>query len=103
MQFIIIARDDKDSEALERRLAAREAHIAYSNKAAEAGEQLIAAAMLDSDDKMCGSVLVVDFESREDLEEWLKIEAYVTGNVWKDIEIIPCKLAPAFHKLIKKT
>ena len=103
MQFIIIGKDGTDAEAVGRRLAAREEHMVHLTKAAETGEQIIAAAMVNDKDQMCGSVLVVDFEDRKALDEWLKTEAYVTGNVWKDIEVIPCKLPPPFQHLIKKT
>ncbi len=102
MQFIIIAKDGTDAEALSRRLAARDNHIAYGENAAKSGEQIIAAALLDQEDKMRGSLLIVDFEDIEALNKWLDTEAYITGNVWKDIDIIPCKLAPAFQHLIKK-
>lgn len=102
MQFIVIARDGTDADALNRRLAAREAHMAHLTQAAQTGEQLIAAAMVNDKDQMCGSVLIVDFENREALDNWLKTEAYVTGNVWQDIEVIPCKLPPPFQHLISK-
>ena len=103
MQYIIMAKDGDDAEALERRLDAREAHLAYGEEAAKRGEQIMAAALMDKDQKMRGSMMVVDFESVEDLKAWLDKEAYVTGKVWKDIDVIPCKLAPAFQGLIKKS
>lgn len=103
MQFIVMAKDATDDAALNRRMAAREAHMAYSEKAAKTGEQIIAAAMLDGEDNMRGSVMIVDFPTIEDLQKWLDNEAYITGNVWKDIDIIPCKIAPAFAHLVKKS
>lgn len=97
MQFAIIARDYKDQEALSRRMAAREAHIALSNTAKEKGEQLFGAAMLNEQGKMCGSIMVVELPSRKEVEAWLAIEPYVTGKVWEQIEIIPCKIGPSFE------
>lgn len=102
MQFIIMAKDGDDPEALERRLAAREEHIAYGDKAAKSGEQIIAAALLDGEEKMRGSLLIVDFENIEELQKWLDQEAYVVGNVWQDIDIIPCKIGSSFQHLVKK-
>ncbi len=102
MQFIIIAKDGTDAEALERRLAAREGHIAYGDNAAKTGEQIIAAAMIGPNEQMNGSIMIVDFDDIQALNEWLDKEAYVTGNVWQDIQVIPCKLAPAFQHLISK-
>ena len=43
------------------------------------------------------------FENIEELNKWLDTEAYITGNVWENIDIIPCKLAPAFEHLAKKS
>ncbi len=102
MQFVVIARDATDEDALQRRMAAREAHIALSEEALGRGEQILGAAMFDDDGRMCGSVMVVDFPSREAVDEWLKVEPYVTGNVWGDIEVIPCNIGPSFqHVLVK--
>ena len=101
MQFIIVARDYKDNEALKRRLKEREAHIALSDKAIKTGQQIFGGAMLDEDNQMCGSVMVVDFPSREKIDEWLKNEPYVTGEVWEDIEVMSYKVGPSFEHMIK--
>lgn len=50
---------------------------------------------------MIGSVLIVDFPTREALDGWLKVEPYVVGDVWKQIEITPCKVPPMFMNLHK--
>lgn len=102
MQFVIIAKDGTDAEALNRRMAARDSHISYGDIAAKSGEQIIAAATLDQNDQMNGSVMIVDFENIEEVNKWLDTEAYITGGVWENVQIIPCKLAPAFQDLIKK-
>lgn len=62
------------------------------------GKMLFGVAILDDADKMIGSMLVCDFESRSELDEWLLIEPYVTGAVWKDIQVQPCKVGPSFLK-----
>ncbi len=98
MQFIIIAHDGTDTDALSRRLTARPAHITLSEQAVKRGEQLMGAALLNDREQMCGSVMIVEFGSREKLDEWLKIEPYVTGNVWQKIEILPCKIGPSFAR-----
>lgn len=101
MQFVIIARDGEDEGALARRMAARDSHIAYGRIAAQTGEQLMAAAMLNSNGDMNGSVMIVEFENIEAVQAWLDKEAYITGDVWKDVQIIPCKVAPTFQNLTK--
>jgi hypothetical protein len=96
MQFLIIAHDGEDKDAIERRLAARDTHVALGDEAIKKGEQLMGVALLNEDEQMCGSALIVDFPSREALNEWLEKEPYVTGDVWKKIEIYPCKVGPSF-------
>lgn len=101
MQFLVTGYDGKDEGALERRLAARDAHLKLVEEMVEKGKYLYATAILDENEKMIGSVLVVEFSSRAELDEWLKIEPYVSGNVWQEIDIKPCKVPPTFLGLHK--
>jgi len=94
MQFIVIAYDGTDEGALERRLAVREAHLESAKKMFEAGKWLYAAGILDDDGKMIGSMIVCDFPSRDELEQWLKAEPYVVGEVWKEIKVNRVQVAP---------
>lgn len=96
MTFIVNGYDYTDEGALARRLEARELHMAGINRMYESKEVLYAAAMLNKNEEMCGSVLIVDFESRDALDNWLKEEAYVINKVWDKIEVIPCKVPPLF-------
>lgn len=94
MQFIVIAYDGKDEKALERRMAVRENHLKYAQEMFDAGRWLHASAILDDDGKMIGTVIVCDYPSRAELEEqWLKHEAYVTGNVWESITVHRARVA----------
>jgi len=102
MHFLVIAKDGNDDEAQERRTAARADHIKYSDFAVETGEQVIGAALLDQHENMRGSAMIVEFENVEKLQEWLKHEPYMTGNVWKDIDVIPCQIGPSFKNRLKK-
>ncbi len=95
MQFIVIAYDETDDSARERRMAAREAHLEQAGKMYNSGKWLYAAGILDDEGNMIGSMIVCDFPSREDLEEeWLKNEPYVTGSVWKRIDVHRARVAP---------
>ena len=96
MEFLITAYDGTDSEAMSRRMAARSAHLELGNEMLAAGTLLFAAAILDEGDNMIGSSMVVDFPSRSEVDEWLKIEPYVTGSVWEKIEVKKCRPGPAF-------
>ncbi|MDE5416048.1 YciI family protein [Alkalihalobacterium chitinilyticum] len=99
MQFIITAYDGTDEQALERRLGARDEHLQGVEERFKEGEHLYGAALLDDEGKMIGSVMVVDYPSKEALDEWLKVEPYVIQNVWQKIDVQPCKVAPTFMKL----
>ena len=94
MQFIVIAHDGTDEKALERRLAVREAHLKSARQMFDSGKWLYAAGILSDDGKMIGSMIVCDFPSREELEQWLKEEPYVVGNVWKQINVNRAQVAP---------
>lgn len=96
MQFLVLGYDGTDEEALARRMAVREAHIALGDKMRDEGKWLYAAAILDDNDKMIGSAIVCDFESRENLDAWLKEEPYMTGNVWQTVKVQKCKVGPSF-------
>ena len=96
MQYVITAYDGTDPDAIDRRLDAREAHIRLCDELKAKGHILFGAALLDENDQMAGSVMIVDFDSQKDLEDWLDEEPYVTGNVWVDIEIAPCRVGPSF-------
>ena len=98
MQFLILAYDGKDSEALSRRMAARTAHIELGDRLRDEGHLHFATAILDDSGTMIGSMLVAEYESREELDAWLKIEPYVTGSVWETIEVRPCRVGPSFVK-----
>jgi len=98
MQFIVIAYDGTDEEALQRRLAVREVHIALGDSLVASGQQLYGVALLNDAGKMIGSVLICDFPSREEFNVWLAKEPYVTGHVWERIEVLPCRVGPSFQK-----
>ncbi len=99
MQFVVVAYDHKDENALERRMAVREKHLSDAFKYYDEGKWLSAAGLLDDNGKMIGSMIVCEYESREQLEiEWLEHEPYVLNNVWDTINIHPAKVAPFEQK-----
>jgi uncharacterized protein YciI len=101
MQFLVTGYDGKDEGAIERRLSVRDEHMKLVDSMRKEGKHLYAAALLDENDKMIGSVIIVDFPTREDLNKWLKVEPYVVGDVWQSIEVTPCKVPPMFMNLHK--
>ncbi len=85
MQFIVKAYDGEGM--LEKRMAVRPRHLEGMQKL---GKQIICAGgLLDSEGRMKGSVLVMEFESRAALDAYLASEPYVTEGVWEKIEAEP--------------
>ncbi|QUH24536.1 YciI family protein [Serpentinicella alkaliphila] len=101
MQFMITGYDGTDENALDRRLAVREEHLKLAKEMFQQKKCLYGGAILDENEKMIGSCVIVDFESRAALDEYLKVEPYVIGNVWQKIEVKPYKVAPLFMGLYK--
>lgn len=93
MQFLVTAYDGKDPEALSRRMAAREAHLEGGKKMRDAGTMLFGAALLDAEGKMIGSAMLVEFESRADVDAWLARDPYTTGGVWQEVSVVPCRVS----------
>lgn len=83
MQFIITAYDGKDM--LERRMAVRPRHL--ENLTRVKGKILCAGGLLDEEGRMKGSVLVVEFAGREDLDEYLRQEPYIVEKVWERVDV----------------
>jgi uncharacterized protein YciI len=101
MQFIVTAYDGTDEGALQRRMNAREDHLKLTARMQEEGKTLYAVAILDESGKMIGSMLIVDFPSRAELDKWLEVEPYIKGDVWKIVDVKPCKVGPMFMELHK--
>lgn len=93
MQFLVMAYDGKDADALNRRLAAREAHLGGAQALKKDGRLIAGGALLDAEGKMIGSTLYVEFDSRAELDAWLQNDPYVKGDVWRDITVHPIRLA----------
>ena len=96
MEFLITAYDGKDEAGIERRMAARAEHLKLGSQMINEGKLLYAAAILDDQEKMIGSSMVLNFSDRKELDAWLKIEPYVTGNVWQTIDVRQCRVGPDF-------
>ena len=97
MQFIVSGYDGQDEGALDRRMAAREDHLAMAKQMVENNKWLYAAAILNEEDKMTGSLIICEFASKQAMQsEWLDKEPYVLGKVWEKIEITRAQVPPLF-------
>lgn len=83
MQFIVKAYDGEGM--LEKRMQIRPRHLEGMKVL---GKQIICAGgLLDETGKMKGSVLVLEFDSRAALDEYLNNEPYMVEGVWEKVEI----------------
>ena len=92
MQFLVIGRDGTDEKAMERRMAARKAHIELGEKLRLSGNMWYGVALWDENNQMIGSALLMDFPSKKELQEWLGKEPYVTEKVWESVEVLKCNV-----------
>ena len=83
MHFLVKAYDGDGM--LEKRMEVRPRHL-EDMKAL--GRQIICAGgLLDDEGRMKGSALVMEFENRAALDEYLKNEPYVAEGVWQKVEV----------------
>ena len=92
-QYLIIANDGKDDEALDRRKEVRPLHLAGAKRLKEKNNFVIGGAMLDDDGNMRGSIMIVQFETQDDFQNWYDNEPYITQGVWKTIEVKQFRVA----------
>ena len=83
MQFVIKAYDGAGK--LERRMEVRPRHL--ENMAKINGKVICAGGLLDEEGKMKGSLMVMEFESRAVLDDYLKSEPYITDGVWEKVDV----------------
>ena len=83
MQFLVKAYDGEGM--LDKRMEVRPRHLEGMKVL---GKQIICAGgLLDDEGKMKGSALVMEFENRAALDDYLKNEPYVIEGVWKKVEV----------------
>ena len=83
MQFVITAYDG--AGMLEKRMEVRPLHLEGMERLKK---HLIAAGgMLDDEGKLKGSVLIMEFQNREEVDKYLANEIYVKEQVWEKITV----------------
>ena len=93
LQYVIIAQDGTDSEALHRRMNIRPVHLNGARQLKDNNNFILGGATLDEKGNMNGSVMIVQFETEAEMKYWYEHEPYITGNVWKTIELKPFRVA----------
>lgn len=70
--------------------------LAFGDKLVAEGKMRYGTAILGENGNMIGSMLILEYDSRAELDKWLEIEPYMTGDVWRDIQIRPVRVGPSF-------
>ena len=97
MLYMIIGQDVPDS--LEKRLAARPAHVARLQTMQDEGRLILAGPFpaVDASDPAAagfsGSLIVAEFSSLPDAEAWAQADPYVAAGVYAQVVVKPFKKA----------
>lgn len=95
MYYAIISQDVDNS--LEKRLAARPAHLERLTELKDAGRLLLAGPhpAIDSNDPgeagFSGSLVVAEFDSLEDAQRWADADPYIDAGVYAQVKVKPFK------------
>ncbi len=95
MQFMVLGWDGTDDGATERRNAARPAHMARISELRERGELLLGAPLLEGE-RIVGSLVILEMESRAGVEEYLATEPLKTTGVWERLVVQQCRVGEVY-------
>jgi len=93
--YAIIAEDRPNS--LEHRLAARPAHVGRLQELQNQGRLVLAGPhpIIDAENPgpagFSGSLIVAEFTSLQEAEQWTKADPYVTAKVYANVTVKPFK------------
>ncbi|WP_316739014.1 YciI family protein [Pedobacter aquatilis] len=92
-QYLITAMDYTHPEAPGNRARVRPAHLENMRQYKDDGNLISAGAILDEQGGMIGSALIMQFETREALDDYLHNDPYILEKVWEKVDIKPFKVA----------
>ncbi len=85
MEYTIRFAEEKDIELI---LSFIRALAEYEKLSDQVSEHVICAGgLLDEEGKMKGSVLIMAFDTRKELDDYLAGEPYVTEHVWEEVDV----------------
>ncbi|ATO18652.1 hypothetical protein BS636_02725 [Acinetobacter sp. LoGeW2-3] len=92
MSLFVVTCTDQES-TVEKRLAIRPQHLERLQKLDDEGRLIVAGAMPKEPGNpqagFYGSTIIVDFDSREALDEWLQEEPFLKEGVYAHIDVKP--------------
>ena len=96
MLFLLIARNRPGPEAVATRDRLRPRQFETVRAMAASGAMRIGGALLDESGAPLGSMAVLDFPGRAELDSWLADHPYRRNGVWDSVEICILQPAPVF-------
>ena len=97
MQFLVLATDGTDAEAGARRRAALDEHNAMVRRLVSNGHLMFGVALNNDAGDPVGSMMVFEYDSREELAQQLEEEPYMLAKVWNDVKVQPCTIGKSFE------
>ncbi len=94
MGYAIVAWDGEDDGALERRMAARDRHMAVITEWAADGRLALGVPLFTPGWKPAGSLMLLEVPDRAGLDAYLEAEPFAAGGVWRRVETYPFRIAP---------
>ena len=92
MPLFVVSCTDQEG-TVEKRLAIRPQHLARLQKLNDEGRLIVAGAMPKDPSNpqagFYGSTIIVDFDSREDLDTWREDEPFLKEGVYAQIDVKP--------------
>lgn len=92
MPLFVVSCTDREG-TVEKRLAIRPQHLARLEQLNAEGRLIVAGAMpkdpANPQAGFYGSTIIVDFDSREDLDTWLEDEPFLKEGVYAQIDVKP--------------
>lgn len=89
MQFLITAYDKQEEGILARRAELRPSHLENLSGM----NVLCAGPIRDEDGNPAGSYLVMEFDNRDQVDDYLASEPYISGGVWGTCKVDICGVA----------
>ena len=85
MQYLINTYDGENM--LEKRMEVRPKHLENIDRLGK--HVVFAGGRLNDEGKPIGSVMIMEFDSRAELDEYLKTEPYIEAKVWDRVDVEP--------------
>lgn len=91
-QFLVCAHDVSAPDGPARRTEKQPEHRAMLKTLRDKGNLLLAGPLTDDAGATIGSVMVMEFPDRKNLDAWLSVEPYMAGKVWARVAVTPMRV-----------